>query len=84
MDPIRAARVSMPPPAPSNHVSDHEEDPEDDEGDSEVDDPEILADLPDDTDVRRFPPTKAPNRRLLSHIRGFARVIRRSTSYTRG
>ena len=48
--PIRAARVSIPPPAPSNPGSDHEED-RDEEEEPDVDDSEILADLPDDTDV---------------------------------
>lgn len=55
----------MPLSAASNTVSDHEEDPEEDDGGPEVDDPEILADLPDDTDVR-CPPhsifTKTRNR----------------------
>ena len=40
---------------PSASVSDREDDPDDDEGGPEVDDSEILADLPDDTDVRRSP-----------------------------
>lgn len=54
----------MPPPTSSNHVSDHEEDPNEDEEDSEVDDSDILADLPDDTDVPLSPSifTKARNR----------------------
>lgn len=47
----------MPPPTASNHGSDHEEDPDDDEDCPEVDDSEILADLPDDTDVRCSPST---------------------------
>lgn len=47
----------MPPSTSSNHVSDREEDPDEGEDDSEVDDPEILADLPDDTDVRLAPPS---------------------------
>jgi len=38
-------------PPPSNPVSDHEEDPDGDQDGPEVDDSEILADLPDDTDV---------------------------------
>jgi hypothetical protein len=42
----------MPPATSSNHVSDHEEDPDDDDDGPEVDDSDILADLPDDTDVR--------------------------------
>ena len=50
--PIRAARVSMPISA-STPVSDREDDHEEDEDVPEVDDSEILADLPDDTDVRR-------------------------------
>jgi hypothetical protein len=53
------------PPSTSNPVSDHEEDLDDDEGGPELDDSEILADLPDDTDVRRSPPstfTKTCNR----------------------
>jgi hypothetical protein len=54
---IRAARVSMPAPTTSNHASDHEEDPDDDVDSPEIDDSEILADLPDDTDVRRSPST---------------------------
>jgi len=45
----------MPAPAPSNPVSDREDDFDDDEDDPEVEDSEILADLPDDTDVRRSP-----------------------------
>jgi len=45
----------MPAPAPSNPVSDREDDFGDDEDGPEVEDSEILADLPDDTDVRRFP-----------------------------
>ena len=53
MRPIRAARVSIPPPSLSNPVSDREDDPDDDEDSPELDDSEILADLPDDTDVRR-------------------------------
>lgn len=47
----------MPPPTSSNHGSDHEEDPDEDADESEVDDSEILADLPDDTDVRLSPST---------------------------
>jgi len=47
--------VSIPAPAPSNPVSDHEDDFDDDEDGPEVEDSEILADLPDDTDVRRPP-----------------------------
>ena len=43
----------MPPPSLSNPVSDREDDPDDDEDGPELDDSEILADLPDDTDVRR-------------------------------
>lgn len=53
--PIRAARVSMPLSATSTPASDHEDGPDDDEDGPEVDDSEILADLPDDTDVRRSP-----------------------------
>jgi len=52
------------PPA-SNPVSDHEEDPDGDDDGPEVDDSEILADLPDDTDVTSLPPsifTKTRNR----------------------
>ena len=45
--------MSIPPPSPSNPVSDREDDPDDDEDGPELDDSEILADLPDDTDVRR-------------------------------
>ena len=56
MRPIRAARVSIPPPSLSNPVSDREDDPDDDEDSPELDDSEILADLPDDTDVRRSSP----------------------------
>lgn len=54
----------MPPSTSSNNVSDREEDPDDKEDDFEVDDPEILADLPDDTDVRLYLSifTKARNR----------------------
>ena len=44
MRPIRAARVSIPPPSLSNPVSDREDDP-DDEDSPELDDSEILADL---------------------------------------
>lgn len=44
------------PPSTSNPVSDHEEDPDDDGGGPEVGDSEILADLPDDTEVHRLPP----------------------------
>jgi len=55
--PIRAARVSMPLSASSNPISDREEDNDDGEESPEVDDSEILADLPDDTDVRRPPLT---------------------------
>ena len=51
MRPIRAARVSIPPPSLSNPVSDREDDPDDDEDSPELDDSEILADLSDDTDV---------------------------------
>ena len=43
----------MPPSAP---VSDREDDPGDGDDGPEVDDSEILADLPDDTDVRPLPP----------------------------
>jgi len=43
------------PPSTSNPVSDREEDPDEDEEAPEIDDSEILADLPDDTDVRRSP-----------------------------
>ena len=53
MRPIRAARVSIPPPPPSNPVLDREDDPDDNEDGPELNDSEILADLPDDTDVRR-------------------------------
>jgi hypothetical protein len=55
----------MPPSAPSAHVSDQEEDPDEDEDNPEVEDAEILADLPDDTDVRPTPSTftKARNHR---------------------
>lgn len=54
----------MPPQTSSNQGSDREEDPDDDGDDPEVDDSEILADLPDDTDVRLPPSTfaKARNR----------------------
>lgn len=45
----------MPPSARSNPVSDREDDPDDDEDGPDIDDSEILADLPDDTDVRRLP-----------------------------
>lgn len=43
----------MPPPSTSTHASDREEDPDDEEDVPEVDDSEILADLPEDTEVRR-------------------------------
>ena len=45
--------MSIPPPSLSNPVPDREDDPDDDEDGPELDDSEILADLPDDTDVRR-------------------------------
>lgn len=41
------------PISASTPVSDREDDHEEDEDVPEVDDSEILADLPDDTDVRR-------------------------------
>lgn len=47
--------MSIPPPSPSNPVSDREDDLDDEEDYTEVEDSEILADLPDDTDVRRPP-----------------------------
>lgn len=74
----------MPPPTPSNQVSDHEEDPDDDHDGAEVDDPEILADLPDDTDVRlSFPPSQNDViADLVSYLCAFARVTRSSTLYT--
>lgn len=53
----------MPPSARSNPVSDREDDLDDDEDGPEIDDSDILADLPDDTDVRR--PASPPQ--LLFH-----------------
>ena len=47
--------MSIPPPSLSNPVSDREDNP-DDEDSPELDDSEILADPPDDTDVRRSSP----------------------------
>lgn len=76
----------MPPSARSNPVSDREDDPDDDEDGPDIDDSEILADLPDDTDVRRPAPsffTKTHNH-SPSLFTCFVRVTRKSTSYTRG
>ena len=74
------------PPSASNPVSDHEDDPDDDEGGPEIDDSEILADLPDDTDVRRSPPPSLRKRAIanLVLLTWFVRVTRISTSYIRG
>ena len=74
------------PPSTSNPVSDHEDDPDDDEGGPEVDDSEILADLPDDTEVlRSHPPTSLRTRAItdLVPFTWFVRVTRISTSYIR-
>ena len=51
MQPIRAARVSIPPPSPLNPVLDCENDPDDNEDSPELNDSKILADLPNDTNV---------------------------------
>lgn len=78
--------MSIPPPAPSNPVSDREEGPEDDEDGSGVEDSEILADLPDDTDVRRFPPLRTDEKHVIADpvsLMWFIRVPRRSTSCIR-
>lgn len=78
----------MPPSACSNPVSDREDDLEDDEDGPEIDDSEILADLPDDTDVRRpAPPPSRSRKRAITHrfpFTCFVRVTRKSTSYIRG
>jgi len=61
------------PPSTSNPVSDHEDDPDDDGGGPEVDDSEILADLPDDTEVHRSHPLhlfKHVQLLISFHLRG--------------
>jgi len=75
--------VSIPAPAPSNPVSDHEDDFGGDEDGPEVEDSEILADLPDDTDVRRSPPSyinESAQPLIPFHFCIFL-VPRRSTSF---
>ena len=75
--------MSIPPPSPSNPVSDREDDPDDDEGGPEIEDSEILADLPDDTDVRRSPSYQ--RKHVIAHpsIDAVCWVARRSTSCIR-
>lgn len=75
----------MPLSASSNPVSDREDDPDDDGSGPEVDDPEILADLPDDTDVRLSPLSPLRKRVIADLIlfTWFVRVTRISTSYIR-
>lgn len=70
----------MPPAASSSHVSDCEEGPDDDEGGPEVDDSDILADFPDDTDVRRSPPPSQQH--VIADLPGFVHVIRILILYT--
>ena len=78
--------MSIPAPAPSNPVSDHEDDFDDDEDGPEVEDSEILADLPDDTDVRRSPSSRQRSRIIADLVLflWFFWVPRRSTSYIHG